>query len=100
LSVKVVGPPDWDAVWRPLDVHESWNQARTFTGSLKVTETLALTATPVAPFAGVVEETEGAASGPRFGVSEKSSIASPSSEPVTSKLFHLIQNVPPLGTAR
>src|SRR5919199_1051619 len=62
-SVKVVGPPLTAAVWEPLVPQEiEYQEPLTFTGSLKVIETLAFTATSVAPFAGVVLETDGATS--------------------------------------
>src|SRR5947208_15899620 len=60
---KVTGLPDTAAPWSPLVAQAIWNQVSvTFTGSLKVIETLASTATPDAPPAGVVELTAGARS--------------------------------------
>jgi hypothetical protein len=81
FSVKITGPPLAAAVWAPLVVHEIENhEPLTVTGSLNVTVTSASTATPVAPAAGVVDETCGAASvetkwAPR---PVKSSVAKPS----------------------
>ncbi len=64
LIVKVVGPPvtTVSATFRvPLIGHTIWNQLPvTFTASLKVTVTLELMATPVAPLVGVVAVTDGA----------------------------------------
>src|ERR671935_2223792 len=62
-SVKVVGPPLTDVVWPSLVPHEiEYQLPVTSTGSVKVMEMFALTATSVAPFAGEVLETAGAAS--------------------------------------
>src|SRR5215207_11239978 len=63
LSVKVVGPPVTTAVCAPLVAQETVNQLpATFTGSLKVMLMSALVVAPVAPFAGVVDETAGGVS--------------------------------------
>ena len=66
LTVNTVGPPltAVSATLRvPLVAQTIWNQLPlTFTGSLNVTVTFALRTTPVAPFAGPVVETDGAAS--------------------------------------
>src|SRR5438093_12192675 len=60
---KVTGLPDTAAPWSPLVAQAIWNQASvTFTGSPKVIEMLASTATPDALPAGVVELTAGAGS--------------------------------------
>src|SRR5438874_4290752 len=65
FSVKAVGPPLALAVCAPLVAQEIVYQLpATSTGSPKVTVTSALTATLVAPPAGDVLETAGAASGP------------------------------------
>jgi hypothetical protein len=62
-SVNVVGPPLTEAACEPLVPHEIVVQLPvTFTGSLNVTLTFELTATSVAPAAGVVLLTAGAAS--------------------------------------
>src|SRR5919202_2763050 len=62
-SVKVVGPPLTVALCEPLVPQEiEYQEPLTFTGSLKVIETFAFTATSAAPFAGVVLETDGATS--------------------------------------
>ena len=53
--VKVVGPPLSVVAWPPLVAQLSVNHAPvTVTGSLKVTLTLLLTGTSVAPFVGLV----------------------------------------------
>jgi hypothetical protein len=63
FSVNVVGPPLTVAVCAPLEPHEiEYHVPLTFTGSLNVIETLLLTSTPVAPEAGFVLATVGAAS--------------------------------------
>ena len=63
-SVKLVGPPLALAVRVPETLQASVNHAPlTFTGSLKVTVRLAPGGTSVAPSAGYVEVTSGAASG-------------------------------------
>src|SRR5439155_468025 len=65
-SVNVVGPPLTDAVCPPLVPHEmSYQPSVTSTGSLSVIETLELTDTPFALFAGEVELTVGAWSAPQ-----------------------------------
>src|SRR4051812_14810164 len=94
-SVNVDGPPLTTAVWLPLDVHEmSYQVPAAVTGSEKVMLMLAPTSTPVAPSSGDVAVTAGGES-TSYGVSEKSSIASPSSELEMSKSVHRIQNVAP-----
>src|ERR671937_302530 len=68
-SVKVVGPPLTDAVWPSLVPHEiEYQLPVTSTGSVKVMEMFALTATSVAPFAGEVLATAGAVSLPQIWV--------------------------------
>src|SRR5438105_9425646 len=71
--------------------------AVTDTGSLKVTTTLPFLGTSTAPFAGETAVTAG-------GVSPspivKSSMARPSSEPVTLRSAQRIQNEAPLGMFR
>src|SRR5437667_7574076 len=70
-SVKVVGPPLTVALCEPLAPQEiEYQTPLTFTGSLNVMLTLALVATSVAPFAGVVDETEGATSAKQLKVGE------------------------------
>src|SRR2546426_2942828 len=60
FSVNDVGPPAAVAVCTPLAAQAMANQAPlTFTGSAKVTSTLASSATPDAPLAGAVEATAG-----------------------------------------
>ena len=59
-SVKPLGPPVTAAVWAPLVAQLMVYQSATLTGSLKVTVIGAASATPVAPFVGVVEATVGA----------------------------------------
>ena len=86
FRVNVDGPPVTVPVWAPLVAHEIEFQAPdTSTGSLKVTETSASTATPVASFAGIVDWTAGAAS-PTIGVpvTEMSSMPTHSSLPTAS----------------
>ncbi len=62
-SVNVCGPPVTAALCEPLVPHESVNhEPVTSTFSLKVTDTFAVTETSVAPAAGVVLVTVGAAS--------------------------------------
>src|SRR5919204_4288498 len=62
-GVNVVGPPLTVALWPPLVPHEiEYQLPVTSTGSLNVIEMFALTATSVAPFAGVVLATDGAVS--------------------------------------
>src|SRR5262245_6912424 len=64
-SVKVMGPPITVATCVPLSTQSSVNQAPlTVTASLNVTVTSVLAGTFVAPSAGMVLETNGAASGP------------------------------------
>ena len=53
-----------ESEWTPEVAHEIEKALDAPTGSLKVAETLESTATPVAPFVGVVEETLGAESVP------------------------------------
>src|SRR5918912_63327 len=66
-SVKVVGPPLTVAAWLPLEPQEiEYQPSVTFTGSLKVIETFASSATSVALFAGVVLATDGAVSPPQI----------------------------------
>jgi hypothetical protein len=61
LSVKLVGPPLTAAVWAPLAVQLIVNQLpATSTGSPNVMVTSAFGATPAAPAAGDVPETDGA----------------------------------------
>src|SRR5687767_2937266 len=63
FSVKEVGPPPAVAVCAPLEPHKiEYQLPDTLTGSLKLMVMLASRATPVAPLAGVVVATEGAAS--------------------------------------
>ncbi len=70
LSVKVVGPVTSGAACAPLVVQLMENQLSTvLTGSLKVMMMSASTATLVAPSAGVVELTLGAASAGGTGAS-------------------------------
>jgi hypothetical protein len=87
--VKVVGPPLAVAVWSPLSAHEIENQApATETGSLNVTERSEPTATPVAPAAGEVASTCGAASPTTVECAPrpvKSSVANPSHSTAGSK---------------
>jgi len=99
--VKVIGPPETAAGWSPEDAQEIENHPPvTLTASLKVTVRFAFAATPVAPSAGVVEATYGAASPASVGVSEKSSTARPSSAPVALKSFQRIQKEAPGRIAR
>src|SRR5919204_5033037 len=71
-SVKVVGPPLTVALWPSLVPHEiEYQLPVTSTGSLNVIETFELTATPVAPFAGVVLATPGAVSAVQLKVGER-----------------------------
>jgi hypothetical protein len=93
--VKTVVPVVAVAVWLPLVEHEIENQEPVrLTGSLKVMSMFEARATLFAPFAGVVDETEGAAS-VASGVREKSSTARPSSEPAGSKSIQRIQKAEP-----
>ena len=81
FRVKDSGPPPAAAVCAPLVVQEMENHdPLTVTGSLKFTVMFASTATPVAPAAGVVEETCGAASVETMCAPRpvKSSVAKPS----------------------
>jgi len=99
--VNDVGPPDTVSVTEPLEVQVSANAAGvTLTASLKVTVRFVAAGTPVAPSAGDVEMTAGAASGGNspLAVMETSSIARPSSLEVMLKSVQRIQIVPPLGT--
>ena len=76
------------------------DEASALTASLKVTAIVLVDETVAAPLAGVVEETVGALSADvPVGVSEKSSIAKPSSLPEMSESFQRIQNVAPLAIA-
>src|SRR5262249_42441951 len=60
-SVKLTGPPVAVAVWAPLLAQLIVNQLPvTFTGSLKLTTTLASSATPGARCAGLLGATAGA----------------------------------------
>src|SRR3954470_10994701 len=62
-SVYVCGPPLCVAVWEPVEAHEiEYQPAAAFTGSLNVIETFVPAGTSVAPFAGVVADTDGAVS--------------------------------------
>ncbi len=62
-SVKIVGPPEAVAVTVPETEHETVNHVpATFTGSLNATSMFASMAASTAPFAGVIDETTGAAS--------------------------------------
>src|SRR6266545_3866310 len=66
--VNVVGPPETVALCAPLVAQAIENApASTVTGSLNVTLTFEAATTPVAPPAGVVELTVGAASPPPHG---------------------------------
>ena len=69
-SAYVRGPPATDAACAPLVVQViAYHAPLTATSSLKVIETFASLATSTAPFAGVFEATDGAASppvGPNF----------------------------------
>jgi hypothetical protein len=60
--VKLVGPPETVAVWGAAQGAGDNQVPVTFTGSLKSIVRLPVTATSTAAFAGVVVETEGAAS--------------------------------------
>jgi hypothetical protein len=81
LIVKVVGPPVTAAVWAPEVAQVRSNQVPvTLTGSLKVIEGEASSATFGVPFAGVVDATLGATS-PTTGAIEMSSMPTHSSLP-------------------
>ena len=68
---EVVGPPLTVAAWRQLVAHSIVNHVPvTLTGSLKVIEMFAARATPIAPFAGVVDATVGARSTPGHAFDE------------------------------
>ena len=76
-----VGPPVTEAVCRPEVLHAIVYQTMTFTGSLKLTVMFESTGTPVAPSAGSVDCTVGAAS-EADAVTEMSSTPTHSSLPV------------------
>src|SRR5262245_1859201 len=83
-NVKVVGPPVTTTAWVPLVTQARANAVPdTVTGSLNATERLASLATPLAPLAGTVVATWGAASPPPHGSGwapspSKVSVANPS----------------------
>ena len=93
-TTKVDGPPVTVAVLAPLDEQESVYQlAATSTGSLKVTETDALSGTSVAPFAGLELATVGAGSGGTPGCApspRKVSFAKPSHSTAGSKALSVV----------
>ena len=96
-SVKVDGPPLKVVETLPLRLHSSVNQEEvTLTGSLKVTDRLALIGKSAAPSSGKVSTTSGARSTLR-GVSEKLSTARPSSDELILKSVQRIQKEAPLG---
>ena len=70
------------------------------TGSLKMMVALPLVGILLAPFAGASVSTDGGVRSIGFASIEKSSIASPSSAPEASKVFHLIAKLEPLGIDR
>src|SRR3972149_5631353 len=98
-SVKVVGPPLKLVATFPLVVHTSVNHEGvtvTLTGSLNVTERLALIGKSVAPLTGKVLTTSGAKS-ITVGVREKPSTERPSSAPgLIPRSVQRIQNEEPL----